>query len=77
MDTGPLIVPDFDSTADRQIERFDMGYVVYQEFDQAEFILRRPVPVPSAEQPATETTDYSAVRIVAARNTILAPPAPA
>ena len=76
VDTGPLIVPDFGSTADRQIERFDMGYVVYQEFDQAEFILRRPVPVPAAEQPATETTDYSAVRIVAARNTILAPPAP-
>ena len=77
VDTGPLIVPGFDSTADRQIERFDMGYVVYQDFDQAEFILRRPVPVPSPEQPATETTDYSAVRIVPARNTILAPPAPA
>ena len=48
VDTGPLIVPDFDSTADRQIERFDMGYVVYQEFDQAEFILRRPVAGPVA-----------------------------
>ena len=31
VDTGPLIVPDFGSTAEHQIERFDMGYVVYQE----------------------------------------------
>ncbi|MAG36525.1 MAG: hypothetical protein CL878_09830 [Dehalococcoidia bacterium] len=77
VDTGPLIVPDFGSTAEHLIECLQMAYVVYQDFAQAEFILRQPVVVPSAEQPATETTDYSVIQTVPARNAILAPPAPA
>lgn len=69
VDTGPLLLPDFASAAPRPIERFDLAYVAYHRFDLAEFILRRPV-TPGGEGGAA-VTDYSQIRVVPARNTIL------
>ena len=74
VDTGPIIIPNFSSTAARQIEDFAMAYVVYQDFEQAEFIRREPVAVSSAEEPATQTTDYSVIQRCPARNELWAPP---
>lgn len=71
VDTGPLILPDFTSTAEQQIERLELAYVVYNDFDRAEFIRRKPVAIPSVESGLARTTDYSLVEIVAARNEIL------
>ncbi len=42
VDTGPIIVHDFGSTAGMQIERFDIAHVVYNRHYKGEFILRRP-----------------------------------
>jgi len=42
VDTGPIIVHDFGSTAGMQIECFDIAHVVYNRPDKGEFILRRP-----------------------------------
>jgi hypothetical protein len=70
VDTGPLLLPDFASTAARAIERFDLAHVVYHRFDQAEFVLRRPVAVGGAGAGPT-VTDYSVIRTFPARNTIL------
>ncbi|MFN8538339.1 MAG: hypothetical protein U0232_12795 [Thermomicrobiales bacterium] len=54
VDTGPLLLPDFASTATRMIERFDLAHVVYHRFDQAEFILRyRPRSGPMQPSPTT------------------------
>jgi len=74
VDTGPIIIPNFSSTTTRQIEDFAMAYVVYQDFEQAEFIRREPVAVPSAEDPATQTTDYSVIQLSPARNELWVPP---
>jgi len=71
VDTGPLIVPDFESTAERQIERFDIAFVVYNRFDQAEFALRRPAPVHKGNKPLFSVTDYSEVKILPAANELL------
>lgn len=65
VDTGPLILPDFQASVDHTIECFEMAHVVYHGFDKAEFILRKPAPDSTA-------TDYSVVQIAAARNEILA-----
>ena len=42
VDSGPIIVPDFGSTAGMQVERFDIAHVVYNRPYKGEFILRRP-----------------------------------
>ena len=45
VDTGPLLVPDFDSGEAKTIDRLEMAHVVYTRLDYAEFILRRPTPI--------------------------------
>ena len=65
VDTGPLILPDFNATVTHPIEAFQMAHVVYNVMDKAEFILRQPAP-------GTATTDYATVQIMAARHEILA-----
>ena len=70
VDTGPLLWPDFASTAARPIERFEVAYLLYNRFDRAEFILRKPVPIPDVGQPVAATTDYSVPLIGPARHTL-------
>ena len=48
-----------------------MAYVVYNGFDRAEFIRRKPIAIAATDPPLARTTDYSLVEIVAARNEIL------
>jgi len=69
VDTGPILVPDFASTAPRAIERFDIAHVVYHRHDTAEFVLRRPQAV-GVGTGAVAVTDYTAIQTFAARNTI-------
>jgi len=73
VDTGPLILPAFASTAERRIERFELAYVVYNSFDRAEFILRTPVALGNGAgaRPLARTTDYSVIKMVAARTEIV------
>jgi hypothetical protein len=71
VDTGPLILPSFASTAGRLIEQFDLAHAVYHGFDRAEFIRRKPVALRPDDSSPARTTDYSQVEIVAARNEIL------
>jgi len=65
VDTGPLILPNFEVAVTHPIESFEMAHVVYNGMDKAEFILRKPTPDSTA-------TDYSTVQIVPARNELLA-----
>lgn len=69
-DTGPLIVPDFDSKAEHMIERFDLAHVVYNVFDKAEFLLRRPLAIVEGGRPNYAVTDYTQVKAFPARNEI-------
>lgn len=71
VDTGPLLYPNLDATAEPAIARFEIAHVVYHQRDRAEFILRRPTPV-GDEGAALAVTDYSDVRLVPARNTLFA-----
>jgi hypothetical protein len=72
VDTGPLIVPDFDSPAERQVERFDIAYIAFNQFQGGELILRRPWVVVDGDRPLYSVTDYSVVKVYSGRNEILA-----
>ena len=71
VDTGPLLLPDFTSTAEHWIEWFDMAHVVYNTFDQAEFIIRRPTPVLVEGSEVCSVHHYSEIRVHEARNILL------
>ena len=73
VDTGPMLVPDFESQAEHAIERIDLAYVVYNVFDRAEFILRRPTPILHDGNPVAWTSDYSVVKVLEARHQIMCP----
>ncbi|PYV15037.1 MAG: hypothetical protein DMG07_10675 [Acidobacteria bacterium] len=72
VDTGPLLVPDFTSQAEREIDRLEMAYIIYNRFDRAEFILRRPTRI--TEQSSREASlvlHYAEARQYPARTCIL------
>jgi hypothetical protein len=70
VDTGPLIVPDFNSKAEHAIERFEVAYVVWNRYDEAQFVLRKPVAISAGAKPA-RTTDYSEVVVMPAYNEVI------
>ena len=71
VDTGPVIVPDFASTADLAIARFDVAHVVYNLFDRGELILRKPVTVGRGAS-RVGVTDYSHRIEYTGRNSLFA-----
>jgi len=73
VDTGPLLVPEFDAKVKKTIDRLEMAHVAYNRLDHAEFILRRPTPI--ADDDGTElcrVLHYSEVQEHSAVNVILA-----
>ncbi|MCC6944183.1 MAG: hypothetical protein IT335_06375 [Thermomicrobiales bacterium] len=45
VDTGPIIFPDLDATAERLIDRCYLAHTVYNNFTYAEFVGKQPTPV--------------------------------
>jgi len=75
IDTGPLLVPDFDLDQEWAIDRLEMAHVAFNHKapDLAEFILRQPTPViDEAGRELCQVLHYSKVRVHSARNTLLA-----
>ena len=63
VDTGPLLVPDFDSGEAKAIDRLEMAHIAYNRLDYAEFILRRPTPINDEQgRELTRVLHYSEVR---------------
>jgi hypothetical protein len=67
IDTGPIIVPIFDSTAE-PIGRFAIAHTVYWQDDRVEFVLRKPHDV----APGVAVTDYTELSFSAATHEIWA-----
>ena len=75
IDTGPLLVPDFDREAEPVIDRLEMAHVAFNHKhpELAEFILRQPTPVMDDEgKELCRILHYSKVRVDSAQNTLLA-----
>ncbi len=73
VDTGSILVPDYESEADEPINRLEMAHVTYHRLDRAEFILRRPTPINNdKERTLCEVMHCSQLREEKARNVLLA-----
>ena len=72
VDTGPLLFPDLNCMVERPVERFSVAFVCYNTFDVAEFILRVPTFIREGEVENQTVLDYSDIRRVPAKNTIIA-----
>lgn len=71
VDTGPLLVPDFNAMATATIDRLEMAHIAYNRPDRAEFILRRPTPINDKEgKELSRVLHYSEVRDYPARTQI-------
>ena len=73
IDTGPLLVPDFDLEEDSAIDRLEMAHVAFNHKapDLAEFNLRQPTPViDEAGRELCRVLHYCKVRVHPARNTL-------
>ncbi len=72
VDTGPLLVPDFDADEDKAIDRLEMAHIAYNRLDRAEFILRRPTPITDdSGREVASALHFSDVREVQATTRIL------
>jgi len=72
VDTGPVLVPDFSNKAERDIDRLEMAYIIYNRLDRAEFILRRPTPIRDAGgREVARVLEYSESREYPARTLLL------
>lgn len=72
IDTGPIMVPDFGVTTALFVDRLELAYIVFNSWDWAEVLERRPTPVTPAGERGPQTTHYSAVHRIAVRNEIFA-----
>lgn len=70
VDTGPILLPDFQSTRPRMIERFVLAFVAYNKSDEAWFVIQTPTPV--AEGRPEKVSHYSRVVSMKAKNSLLA-----
>ena len=73
VDTGPLILPDFSSTAEHFIDRLEMAHIAYNRLDRAEFIVRRPTPVTEEDDDEKQprVLHYSEIQEFTAKTQIL------
>ncbi|MGN6360660.1 MAG: hypothetical protein ACTHNK_09740, partial [Thermomicrobiales bacterium] len=71
VDTGPLIVPDLAATEEHWMDTLALAHIVYNTFDRAEFICRRPVPLLVDGREVARLLHYDEVRVLPARHTLL------
>ncbi|MEK7396247.1 MAG: hypothetical protein AAB116_04865 [Candidatus Poribacteria bacterium] len=69
VDTGPILLPNFDSKKERMVERFDLAYVVYNRTDEAYFVVLEPTSI--RENGVDMVSHYSKVFRSDAKNSIL------
>jgi hypothetical protein len=72
VDTGPILLPDFGATDEHWIDRLLMAHTVYNTFDYAEFVARRPTPLVVDGKEVATVLHYSDYRAYPARTTFYA-----
>ena len=59
VDTGPILVPNFESNKKLKVDSLDIAHIVYNLFDQGEYISRKPVQIANTDDGPLSVTDYS------------------
>ena len=68
IDTGPILLPDFASSKERMVERFQLAFVAYNRADEAYFVIQEPTPV--AADRDEKASYYSKVVRMDAKNSV-------
>ncbi|MBI1914505.1 MAG: hypothetical protein HYS12_07175 [Planctomycetes bacterium] len=68
VDTGPLLWPDFESKAKLAVERFDLGFIVYNTFADGEVVLRVQTPIVLKGKEAAKAWHYSKIVPIKAKH---------
>ncbi len=69
VDTGPILLPDFTSSKERMVERFQLAFVAYNQADEAYFVIQEPAPV--AADSIEKVSHYSKIVRTDAQNMVL------
>jgi len=72
VDTGPVVFPDFASSAERRIDWLELAFIALNRRDRAEFILQAPTLVACEDGGEVVVSHYSDIRKVEATSRILA-----
>jgi hypothetical protein len=71
VDTGPLIVPDSTIDAEHLIDRCRLAHTVWNAWDWAEFILKRPTAIDPGEPSGPRVFHYADLRHLEVQNTLI------
>ncbi|MGB9595348.1 MAG: hypothetical protein ACPL7B_03625 [Candidatus Poribacteria bacterium] len=69
IDTGPILLPNFESKKERMVERFDLAYIAYNRTDEAYFVILEPTPI--KDNSPNKVSHYSKVFGTKAKNLIM------
>lgn len=72
VDTGPILLPHFESEQKRMVERFQLAFVAYNKDDEAYFVILEPTPVLADNPSRPKVSHYSRIVRMDAKNSLLA-----
>lgn len=73
VDTGPILLPDFESNKGRVVERFQLAYVAYNKENEAYFVIQEPTSIASVSgESDLKVSHYSRVIRMESRNSVIA-----
>jgi hypothetical protein len=73
VDTGPVLLPNWNAEKARWVERFDLAYVAYNGPNQAHFVVQEPTPVVGGDPKSPQVSHYSRTTHQDASCSVLAP----
>jgi hypothetical protein len=72
VDTGPLLLPDFELRREQQVEQFQLAFIAYNKSDEAYFVIQEPTSVIADQLDALKVSHYSRIIGLTAKNTVIA-----
>ena len=72
VDTGPILLPDFEAKKERLVECFQLAFVAYNKADEAYFVIQEPIPADAARPDGPKVSHYSRVIRMDSKNSLIA-----
>jgi hypothetical protein len=72
VDTGPILLPDFEAKKERMVERFQLAFVAYNKPDEAYFVIQEPIPAVSGQADGPKMSHYSRIVRTDSKNAVMA-----
>jgi len=72
VDTGPILLPNWEADKKRSVERFDLAFVAYNKPEEAHFVIQVPTPVVDGRVDGPMVSHYSKTTRATARCDVIA-----